>query len=45
MIHVIREYQPEQDTPSLRDCIVELQEFERRIELSENLKGGLYEPT
>ena len=29
---MIREYQPEQDTPSLRDCIVELQEFERTIE-------------
>jgi len=32
MLHMIREYQPGQDTPSLRDCIVELQEFERRIE-------------
>lgn len=32
MIHLIREYQPEQDTPSLRACIVELQDFERRIE-------------
>jgi ribosomal protein S18 acetylase RimI-like enzyme len=32
MIHVVREYQPGQDTPSLRDCIVELQEFERTIE-------------
>ena len=32
MIYVIREYQPGQDTPNLRECIVELQEFERRIE-------------
>ena len=32
MIHMIREYQPGQDTPSLRECIVELQEFERSIE-------------
>jgi len=32
MIHVIREYQPEQDMPSLRACIVELQESERRFE-------------
>ena len=32
MEHLIREYQPGQDTLSLRECIVELQEFERRIE-------------
>jgi hypothetical protein len=32
MLHVIREYQPGQDAPYLRECIVELQEFERRIE-------------
>src|SRR5262245_50405323 len=32
MLQVIREYQPQQDTSSLRECIVELQEFERRIE-------------
>jgi ribosomal protein S18 acetylase RimI-like enzyme len=29
---MIREYQPGRDTPSLRECIVELQEFERTIE-------------
>ena len=32
MRHVIREYQPERDTSSLRECIVELQDFERTIE-------------
>jgi len=31
MVHLIREYQPGQDTLSLRECIVELQEFERGI--------------
>ena len=29
---MIREYQPGRDTPSLRECIVELREFEWRIE-------------
>ena len=33
-MHMVREYQPEQDAASLRECIVELQEFERRIELA-----------
>jgi ribosomal protein S18 acetylase RimI-like enzyme len=32
MTPMIREYQSEHDTPSLRECIVELQEFERTIE-------------
>jgi ribosomal protein S18 acetylase RimI-like enzyme len=32
MIYRIREYQPGQDALGLRDCIVELQEFERTIE-------------
>lgn len=32
MRHVIREYQPEHDTPRLHECVVELQEFERTIE-------------
>ena len=32
--HVIREYEPDRDAQSLRTCIVELQEFERRIDPS-----------
>jgi ribosomal protein S18 acetylase RimI-like enzyme len=32
MTPMIREYQPEHDTPRLRECVVELQEFERTIE-------------